>query len=53
VEFDDQAVDSAERVGELIRDHRPGDDVEVGVVHSDGSRDTITVTLGVNPVATG
>jgi S1-C subfamily serine protease len=53
VEFDGQAVDSAERLGGLIRDHRPGDEVEVGVVHSDGSRDTITVRLGVNPVATG
>jgi len=52
VQFDGQAVDSAERLGELIREHRPGDQVEVGVVHSDGSRDTLTVTLGVNPVAT-
>jgi S1-C subfamily serine protease len=52
VQFDGQAVDSAERLGELIREHRPGDQVEVSVVHSDGSRDTITVTLGVNPVAT-
>jgi serine protease Do len=52
VQFDGQAVDSAERLGELIREHRPGDEVEVGVVHSDGSRDTLTVTLGVNPVPT-
>jgi len=52
VQFDGQAVDSAERLGELIREHRPGDRVEVGVVHSDGSRATLTVTLGVNPVAT-
>jgi S1-C subfamily serine protease len=52
VQFDGQAVDSAERLGELIREHRPGDQVDVGVVHSDGSRDTLTVTLGVNPVAT-
>jgi serine protease Do len=52
VQFDGQAVDSAERLGELIREHRPGDQVEVGVVHSDGSRATLTVTLGVNPVAT-
>ena len=52
VEFGGQAVDSAERLGELIREHRPGDEVEVGVVHPDGSRDTLTVTLGVNPVAT-
>jgi putative serine protease PepD len=52
VQFGGQAVDSAERLGELIREHRPGDQVEVGVVRSDGSRDTLTVTLGVNPVAT-
>ena len=52
VQFDGQAVDSAERLGELIREHRPGDQVEVGIVHSDGSRDSLTVTLGVNPVAT-
>jgi putative serine protease PepD len=52
VQFGGQAVDSAERLGELIREHRPGDEVEVGVVHSDGSRDALTVTLGVNPVAT-
>ena len=52
VQFGGQAVDSAERLGELIREHRPGDEVQVGVVHPDGSRDTLTVTLGVNPVAT-
>jgi S1-C subfamily serine protease len=52
VQFGGQTVDSAERLGELIREHRPGDQVEVGIVHSDGSRDTLTVTLGVNPVAT-
>ena len=51
--FDGQLVDSADRLGELIRDHRPGDRVEVGVVHADGSRETVTVVLGVNPVATG
>ena len=52
VAFDGEAVDSAERLGELIREHRPGDEVEVDVVHADGSADTIGVTLGVNPVAT-
>ena len=52
VQFDGESVDSAERLGELIREHQPGDAIEVGVVHADGSRDTLTVTLGVNPVAT-
>ncbi len=51
--FDGQLVDSAERLGELIRDHRPGDQVEVGIVHADGSKESVTVVLGVNPVATG
>ena len=50
--FDGNLVDSAERLGELIRDHRPGDHVEVGIVHPDGTKETITVVLGVNPVAT-
>jgi len=50
--FDGEVVDSADRLGELIRAHRPGEQVPVGVVHADGSDETITVTLGVNPVAT-
>jgi putative serine protease PepD len=52
VQFDGEVVESAERLGELIREQRPGDEVQVGVVHADGSQDSITVTLGVNPVAT-
>lgn len=50
--FDDQPVDSAEALGKLIRSHRPGDEVAVGIVHPDGSQDVVTVTLDVNPVAT-
>ena len=53
VMFDGQLVETAERLGELIREHRPGDHVEVGIVHQDGSKETVTVVLGVNPVATG
>jgi urease beta subunit len=45
-------VTGAEQLGELIRAREPGDEVQVGLVHSDGSRDVVTVTLGVNPVAT-
>jgi S1-C subfamily serine protease len=52
VQFDGHAVDSAQGLGDLIHAHSPGDQVDVGVVHADGSRETVTVTLGVNPVAT-
>jgi putative serine protease PepD len=52
VVFDDQPVDSAGRLGELIRARKPGDEVSVGLVHPDGSREVVTVVLGVNPVAT-
>lgn len=51
--FDDEPVDSAETLGTLIRSHEPDDEVTVGVVHPDGSRDVISLVLGVNPVATG
>jgi S1-C subfamily serine protease len=50
--FDDEPVDSANRLGELIRARKPGDEVSVGLVHPDGSREVVTVVLGVNPVAT-
>jgi S1-C subfamily serine protease len=50
--FDGDAVTTAEQMGELIRAHEPGDIVEVGVVHQDGSQEVITVELGVNPIAT-
>jgi len=53
VEFDGQAVASAEGLGTAIRSHAPGDRIEVVVVHQDGERATLTVQLGVNPVPTG
>jgi S1-C subfamily serine protease len=53
VVFDGEPVTGAEQLGELIRSHEPGDQVEVGVVHADGSQDVLTVELGVNPVASG
>ncbi len=51
--FDGEPVDSADSLGTLIRSHEPEDQVPVGVVRPDGSRDVIPVVLGVNPVATG
>jgi S1-C subfamily serine protease len=53
VTFDGQPVTDSEQLGELIRSHRPGDEVQVGVVHPDGSQDELMVRLGVNPVPTG
>jgi S1-C subfamily serine protease len=53
VEFDGQAVTGADDLGSAIRSHAPGDEVEVVVVRSGGERETLTVTLGVNPVPTG
>jgi len=52
VVFDGDPVTGAEQLGELIRGREPGDQVDVGVVHADGSQDVVTVELGVNPVAT-
>ena len=52
VVFGGDPVTGADQLGELIRSHEPGDQVEVGVVHADGSQDVLTVELGVNPVAT-
>ncbi len=35
----------------LITDYQPGDEVEMGIIHADGSKETITVTLGKRPSA--
>ena len=51
--FDGQPVADSEGLGELIRSHRPGDEVRVGIVRADGSQEELTVRLGVNPVPTG
>ncbi len=48
VAFDGEAVDSTERLGELIRAQRPGERVEVEVIR-EGDRRTLSATLGVNP----
>jgi S1-C subfamily serine protease len=50
VSFDGKAVGSSVALGTAIRSHRPGDRVSVGLVRRDGSRDTLDVTLGTNPV---
>jgi S1-C subfamily serine protease len=50
VSFDGTTIDTSEALGTAIRSHRPGDDVPVTVVHRDGARSTVTITLGTNPV---
>ncbi len=50
VGFDGQAVPGSDRLGELIRSRRPGDQVRVEVVTPDGGRESFEVTLGVNPL---
>jgi S1-C subfamily serine protease len=52
VQFDGKTVTDSEQLGQLIREHKPGDQVTVGVVHGDGSNGEVTVTLGTNPAAT-
>ena len=52
VQFDGETVTDSEQLGGLIREHAPGDQVTVGLVHPDGSDGEVTVTLGTNPVAT-
>ncbi len=52
VQFDGKSVTDPDQLGQLIREHQPGDQVTVGIVHADGSQDEVTVTLGTNPAAT-
>ena len=53
VTFDGQAIAAGNALRDAIRSHHPDDQVPVEVVRPDGSRDTITVTLGTNPVPQG
>ncbi len=53
VSFGGQTIDTADQLGEAIRAHSPGDSVQVGVVRGNGDHQTVTVTLGTNPVPTG
>jgi S1-C subfamily serine protease len=50
VSFDGRTIDTSQQLGDAIRSKRPGDDISVTVVHRDGTRSTVTVTLGTNPV---
>jgi S1-C subfamily serine protease len=50
VQFDGHAVTDSESLGALIREHRPGDSVQVVVVNERGERRTYDVELGVNPL---
>jgi serine protease Do len=50
VRIGDTDISSDELVRQAIVEHRPGDRLEVVVVRSDGSPETVTVTLGVRPL---
>ncbi len=52
VEVDGRGVEAAEDLGRVLDDLRPGDEVEVRVVASDGEERTITVDLGTKPLPT-
>jgi S1-C subfamily serine protease len=53
VEFDGASIETPEDLGEAIRAHTPGDEVEVVLVREGGDRVTVTIELGVNPVPLG
>jgi 2-alkenal reductase len=38
-------------IGYLITEYRPGDEVELTIIHADGAETTVTVTLGKRPSA--
>jgi S1-C subfamily serine protease len=48
--LDGKDVTDSTSLRELILSHRPGDDVAIGVVSPGGQEQTITATLGVNPL---
>ena len=50
VGLDGQDVTDSTSLRELILSHRPGDRVAIGVVTEGGQEETITATLGVNPL---
>jgi S1-C subfamily serine protease len=51
VSIDGASVDDASELGEAIRAHDPGDDVELEWIDADGQRRTATVTLAESPLA--
>ena len=50
VAFDGSPVDTSDDLGALIQKHKPGDRATVDVVLPNGSRKTVTATLGVRPL---
>jgi S1-C subfamily serine protease len=50
VSFDGTKVTGSEQLGNLIHQHKPGDQVQVQVAGSQGAQRSVTVTLGVNPL---
>jgi len=50
--IDGRAVENMDDlIAYLISDYQPGDQVELAVIHSDGARESMTVTLGKRPSA--
>jgi S1-C subfamily serine protease len=50
VGFDGSPVKSSDGLGALIATKQPGDTVKVDLVAPDGSRRTVSATLGVRPL---
>jgi S1-C subfamily serine protease len=50
VSFGGRTIETSQELGVAIRSHRPGDTVSVTIVRRDGTRSTVDVTLGTNPV---
>jgi putative serine protease PepD len=50
VELDSQAIDSAAKLGGVVREHKPGDHVTI-VVDRSGKQVTLTATLGEAPTS--
>lgn len=53
VDITERPIASTEEVGEAIREHEPGEPVDVTVVHPDGEDEVIEVTLGARPIPIG
>ena len=50
VGLDGEDVIDSTSLRELLLSHQPGDRVAIGVVTEGGQKETITATLGVNPL---
>jgi S1-C subfamily serine protease len=51
VEIDGVTIAEASELGEAIRSHDPGDDVDLVWIDADGERRRATVTLAESPLA--